>query len=136
MWTTHLYAPVNPWAQSSRRYLPRLLEVRDLRPTYFPFSVFDAVKEVARSRQPEYHRHMSPTVFRWRGYRFFFFSREEERMHVHVYCADGEAKLWLDPEVELARNYGLRSSQLSEVRETVEEHRDEIARAWREHFRR
>jgi hypothetical protein len=35
---------------------------------------------------------MSPTVFRWKGYRFFFFSREEERKHVHVTCADGEAK--------------------------------------------
>jgi len=22
---------------------------------------------------------MSPTVFRWKGFRFFFFSREEER---------------------------------------------------------
>ncbi len=27
---------------------------------------------------------MSPTVFRERGYRFYFFSREEPRMHVHV----------------------------------------------------
>ncbi|MFN7338865.1 MAG: DUF4160 domain-containing protein, partial [bacterium] len=29
---------------------------------------------------------MSPTVFREDGYRFFFFSREETRMHVHVHC--------------------------------------------------
>ena len=35
---------------------------------------------------------MSPTVFREKGYRFFFFSREEPRVHVHVICADGEAK--------------------------------------------
>ena len=47
---------------------------------------------------------MSPTIFRERGYRFFFFSREESRMHVHVYCGDGEAKYWLEPEIELARN--------------------------------
>jgi len=37
---------------------------------------------------------MSPTVFRYKNYRFYFFSREEERMHVHVYCTDGEAKFW------------------------------------------
>ena len=79
---------------------------------------------------------MSPTVFRWRGYRFFFFSREEERMHVHVYCADGEAKFWLEPEIELANNHGIRRSELTAVQRVVEEHRDEIAAAWRDHFRR
>ncbi|CAO5008466.1 hypothetical protein MICAER10613_005880 [Microcystis aeruginosa] len=50
---------------------------------------------------------MSPTVFREDGYRFFFFSREETRMHVHVHCAEGEAKFWLEPQIELARNYNL-----------------------------
>ena len=35
---------------------------------------------------------MSPTVFRHKGYRFFFFLREEERMHVHIYSGSGEAK--------------------------------------------
>ncbi|MBN1672992.1 MAG: DUF4160 domain-containing protein [Kiritimatiellae bacterium] len=64
---------------------------------------------------------MSPTVFRWKGYRFFFFSREEERMHVHVMCADGEAKFWLEPEVALARNYGLSGTQVSETMEVVKD---------------
>ena len=27
---------------------------------------------------------MSPTILRINGYRFFFFSREESRMHIHV----------------------------------------------------
>ncbi|MCK5131914.1 MAG: DUF4160 domain-containing protein [Candidatus Sabulitectum sp.] len=40
---------------------------------------------------------MSPTVFREKGFRFFFFSREEPRMHIHVRCSDGEAKFWLTP---------------------------------------
>jgi hypothetical protein len=47
---------------------------------------------------------MSPTVFREDGFRFFVFSREEERLHVHVYCADGEAKFWLAPRIDLAQN--------------------------------
>ncbi|OHB76622.1 MAG: hypothetical protein A2Z34_04000 [Planctomycetes bacterium RBG_16_59_8] len=79
---------------------------------------------------------MSPTVFRWRGYRFYFFSREEERMHVHVYCSDGEAKFWLEPAIELAYNHGIRTSEISAIRGTVKEHRDEIATAWCTHFRR
>ena len=43
---------------------------------------------------------MSPTVLRSAGFRLFFFSREEARMHVHVQHADGEAKFWLEPELD------------------------------------
>jgi hypothetical protein len=35
---------------------------------------------------------VSPTVLRKKGYRLFFFSREEARVHVHALCGDGEAK--------------------------------------------
>jgi len=38
---------------------------------------------------------VSPTIFRARGYRFYFFSREESRSHVHVQHETGEAKIWL-----------------------------------------
>ena len=47
---------------------------------------------------------MSPTIFQFRNFRFFFFSREEPRVQVHVYTPDGEAKFWLEPTVELAIN--------------------------------
>ena len=49
-----------------------------------------------------YPDEVSPTVLRIRGFRFYFFSREEPRMHVHVYHANGEAKFWLEPTVEVA----------------------------------
>ncbi len=77
---------------------------------------------------------MSPTVFRHKGYRFFFFSREEERMHIHVQCADGEAKFWLEPQIELARAHKVSQKQIREMKEKVEENRDAIANAWQEHF--
>ncbi|MEX0779204.1 MAG: DUF4160 domain-containing protein [Balneolales bacterium] len=77
---------------------------------------------------------MSPTVFRYNGYRFFFFSREEERMHVHVIHADGEAKVWLEPEIELQSFVGLRSRQVKEIMEKVTEHRNEIKENWNRHF--
>lgn len=38
---------------------------------------------------------MSPAIFREGGFRFYFFSREEPRIHVHVHGADGEAKFWI-----------------------------------------
>ncbi len=77
---------------------------------------------------------MSPTVFRYKGYRFYFFSREEERVHIHVYCGDGEAKFWISPEVSLAKNSGLSGPQITELKKVVEEHEDEIKSAWQEHF--
>jgi len=77
---------------------------------------------------------MSPTVFRQDGYRFFFFSREEPRMHIHVYCADGEAKFWLEPQIELAKNYGLSRKQLREIEKVIEERYEEIKNAWKKIF--
>ena len=77
---------------------------------------------------------MSPTIFRDGGYRFFFFSREEKRMHVHVISGNGEAKFWLEPEIVLAKNYGFTRKQLKEIEELVEVHHDELIGAWQQHF--
>ena len=77
---------------------------------------------------------MSPTVFRWRGYRFFFFSREEEREHIHVIASEGEAKFWIEPTVALAAYTGLSKKQLGRLQKIVEDRRDEIRKAWKEHF--
>jgi hypothetical protein len=79
---------------------------------------------------------MSPTVFRHGGYRFHFFSREESRVHVHVSTADGEVKFWLTPNIAVAEVSGLSRHQVGEIKRIVEERRDEIIRAWQEHFRR
>lgn len=54
---------------------------------------------------------MSPTVFRIGRYRFYFFSREEDRMHVQVYSPNGEAKLWIVPQIELGMSKGLKDNE-------------------------
>jgi hypothetical protein len=77
---------------------------------------------------------VSPTVLRVRGFRFYFFSREESRMHVHVYHANGEAKFWLEPTVELAANYELNAARVNEATRLIEEHLNEIRSAWAKHF--
>ena len=77
---------------------------------------------------------MSPTVFRENGYRFFFFSREEERMHIHIVSGDGEAKFWLEPDIELAKNFHYSRKQIKEIELLIEEHKDELINAWRQHF--
>jgi len=79
---------------------------------------------------------VSPTVLRVRGYRFYFFSREEPRAHVHVQHATGEAKFWLEPRLELAENYRLSPRRVNTALRTIQEHEGEILAAWRKHFGR
>ena len=77
---------------------------------------------------------MAPTVFREGSFRFFFFSREEPRIHIHVSHTDGEAKFWLEPTVELAINQGLSQKQLNQALLLVQQHVKEIKHAWHTHF--
>ena len=55
-------------------------------------------------------------------------------MHVHVYHPDGEAKFWLDPELELATQTGLAKHVVNEARRLLEDHIEEIVNAWHKHF--
>ena len=73
-------------------------------------------------------------MFREGPYRFLFFSREEPRKHVHVISSEGEAKFWLEPEVELAVGKGLSTQALKIVSEIVEKRKQEIIDAWYQHF--
>jgi hypothetical protein len=79
---------------------------------------------------------MSPTVFYQGKYRFFFFSREESRIHVHIESPDGEAKFWLEPIPSIAENYGFSPKELTKLLKHVQENAHEIKRSWKKHFNR
>jgi Domain of unknown function (DUF4160) len=53
---------------------------------------------------------------------------------VHVEHANGEAKVWLDPSIELANDYGLGSVRINAALKIIEDHQDEIRAAWTKHF--
>ena len=55
-------------------------------------------------------------------------------MHVHVAHPDGEAKFWLTPRVELAKQVGLGARQLTDAERVVNQHFQEICDAWNKHF--
>jgi hypothetical protein len=76
---------------------------------------------------------MSPTVFRCKGYRFF--SREEKRMHVHASASKGEAKFWIEPDIQLAMNSGLTKRDINNIIEIIRDKRNEIVDSWKRHFR-
>jgi len=78
-----------------------------------------------------------PLVFRWNGYRFHFFSNEgdpREPVHIHVTKDGADAKFWLQPEVNVAYNRGFNARTLAALSAVIEEHRDEIGKAWDDHF--
>jgi hypothetical protein len=78
-----------------------------------------------------------PTVFRERGFRFFFYSNEgspREPVHIHVEKDEMEAKFWLNPETRVAYNDGYDARTLRELLVIVEANRDRIERAWDEFF--
>jgi len=78
-----------------------------------------------------------PVVFRWNGFRFHFFSDEgdpREPVHIHVAKDDVDAKFWLQPEVKVAYNKGFNARTLAKLSRLIEERRQEIERAWDDHF--
>ncbi len=77
---------------------------------------------------------MSPVFRRESEYTFKIYSNEEERMHIHVLYGSKEAKFWLEPNVELAKNSGILMYKLNEIRKIVEEYADEFKRQFREHI--
>jgi hypothetical protein len=77
-----------------------------------------------------------PTVLRWNGYRFYFFSNERnEPPHMHIDKGGRSAKFWLSP-VELAANFGYPDHELNRLHAKIVELQTEFLRAWNEHARR
>lgn len=55
-------------------------------------------------------------------------------MHIHVQSGGGEAKFWLLPEIELAKNYEFTRKQLKQIENIIEEYSNEIRDAWNSYF--
>lgn len=77
-----------------------------------------------------------PTILQVGRFRFHFYSDEsDEPAHIHVRCADGECKYWLDP-VRLARNRGILRHDLREVERLVFKHQQFLVEKYHERHRR
>lgn len=85
------------------------------------------------TRQPLLDSAM-PTVLRWKGYRFYFYSHEpNEPPHIHVDHSASSAKFWVQP-VALARNFGFSPRELRALQDVVSENQTAFMEAWHEHF--
>ena len=75
-----------------------------------------------------------PTVFTQDGYRFFFYSNDHARIHVHVQYRGGEAVFEVEGEVVLRESVGLKTKELSKAEDLASENRELIIQKWHEHF--
>lgn len=73
-----------------------------------------------------------PTLLESGPFTFFIVMRDcEERPHVHVKGdGRGEAKIWLDPAVELAANRGYTPRQIGRIERIVRSHRAILVVRW------
>lgn len=77
-----------------------------------------------------------PVVFHWNGYRFYFYSQENnEPVHIHVEKAEASAKFWIEPRIEEVYSYGFTSGQRKEIRKFIQENSEHIKKASYEHFK-
>lgn len=75
-----------------------------------------------------------PTILRWNGYRFYFFSNEgHEPPHMHIDKSGRTCKFWLEP-VTLVRNHGFADHEIGEIRAKVIECEAEFLDAWNGYF--
>ena len=75
-----------------------------------------------------------PTVFIEGSYRFYFFSREETRKHVHVASSDSEVKIWLEPEISVAKVINHSNVEINTILEIVQKRKEDINADWNKHF--
>ena len=77
---------------------------------------------------------MSPIFKREGGYIFKIYSNEEERMHIHVLFDGNEAKFWLEPQVELAKNTGIPVHEINKIKKIVLSNADRFKEQFKQHI--
>ena len=76
-----------------------------------------------------------PTVFEINGYRFFFYSNEnDEPIHIHVSKGGAEAKYWLIP-IDEVYSYGFSSRERKEIKGLITLNASKIIKKWKEFFK-
>ena len=76
-----------------------------------------------------------PTVFKFFGMKFYFWSNEHEPVHIHVRKGKSLAKYVLEPEIKLVDNNGFKPQELKLAESIIEENRDVIILFWKSFFK-
>ncbi len=55
-------------------------------------------------------------------------------MHIHVMADDNEAKFWLEPKVELAKNGGFSRHELNDIQKIIEKNAEQFKEQYKQHI--
>jgi hypothetical protein len=76
-----------------------------------------------------------PTVLFLNGFRFFFYSNENnEPAHIHVEKGDAAGKIWLEPITEIAWMRGFTNAEEKGISDIVTEYQQLFKNKWNEYF--
>lgn len=75
-----------------------------------------------------------PTVFKYEGYRFYFYSNEHLPEHIHIESGKGYARIVLET-LEVTDSYDLNSKELKKLGKMVQKNKEKIKGAWYEYFK-
>jgi len=75
-----------------------------------------------------------PTLLRFKGYRFYFYSQDaDEPPHVHVDKEGKSAKFWIES-VTAVRNGRFTPLELREIARIISDHKLDFLRGWNDYF--
>lgn len=77
-----------------------------------------------------------PTIFRFDGFRFFFYSDEgTEPAHVHVSKGEGELKIWLHS-IRIEYSYNLKASEERIILKIIKNNQKRFLQEWKKFYER
>ena len=92
------------------------------------------VRKISVYLQEKERKSMSPRALLIDGFDFFFYSKEETRRHIHIEKGEKNAKIWLEPNVEVAYNHGFTSKEMKYVLQIIQEYGRSFDDKWNKHF--
>jgi len=75
-----------------------------------------------------------PTVFKFFGMQFYFWSNEHKPVHIHVRKGRCLAKFVIEPDIELIENKGFKPQELRLAENIIEENKEVIITNWKTYF--
>jgi hypothetical protein len=75
-----------------------------------------------------------PTVLLLNGYRFFFYSNEnQEPAHIHIEKADSSGKVWLDP-IRVEYMFNFSPKEQKEILVIIDQYASDFIKKWNDYF--
>ena len=76
-----------------------------------------------------------PTIFIINGFRFFFYSSEnDEPIHVHITKGNANGKVWLEPEISIAYMHEFTTRETRQIMEIITNEIVTLKKKWNEYF--